>query len=183
MSGSVLEASVVKRQNDAFTLRAEFSLAAGETLAVMGPSGAGKSTLLETICGLVQLDEGKIQLAGHTVASSLQGLHIPPSKRDVVLLWQQPNLFPHLNVLDNVSFGMRARGYSRNQARTEADSWLVRVGLPGVGTRRPEQLSGGQQQRVALARALATCQLRLLRGPVSRSSRAGVGDIPSTVTS
>ncbi|MBU4465677.1 MAG: ABC transporter ATP-binding protein [Actinobacteria bacterium] len=123
----------------------------------MGPSGAGKSTLLGAIAGFVPLAAGHVTLAGRIVDRAKgPRVHVPAGRRGVVLLGQDPRLFPHLTARENVAFGQRARGVKRALARAEADEWLWRVGLDGLGDHRPSELSGGQQQRVAVARALAT---------------------------
>ncbi|WP_424447751.1 ABC transporter ATP-binding protein [Microbacterium arborescens] len=125
----------------------------GEVVAVMGPSGAGKSTVLEAIAGLVSLDEGSIRVDDDEVANPMH--RVAPQRRGIVLLRQDPGLFPHLSARENVAFGLRSRGEPARHARVVADEWLERVGLVGAGGRHPRELSGGQQQRVALARALA----------------------------
>ena len=135
-------------------LDAVLAAASGQTLAIMGPSGAGKSTLLEAIAGLIRLNDGHVRVGGRELSSKRRQL--PPQRRGVVLLRQDPHLFPHLTARENIAFGLRAHGTAKPQALTSADEWLWRVGLPGTGDQRPRQLSGGQQQRVALARALAT---------------------------
>src|SRR5690606_31859007 len=96
-----------------------------------------------------------------TVQDALR-TNVPPRERGVILLGQQPHLFPHLSARENIAFGPRARRIPKVQARADADAWLERIGLTGLGDRRPGRLSGGQQQRVALARALATSPRVLL---------------------
>jgi len=130
-----------------FRLRVAIEAAPGETVAVMGPSGAGKSTLLGALAGMIPIDSGAVRVDGRVVTGRAPGL---------VLLGQEPRLFPHLDARENVAFGLRARRVPRAAARATADEWLARVGLPGRGDARPDELSGGQQQRVAVARALAT---------------------------
>ncbi|MCV7193481.1 ATP-binding cassette domain-containing protein [Mycolicibacterium brumae] len=134
--------------------------AAGEVVAVMGPSGAGKTMLLETIAGLNRLDDGRITL-GETVLADA-GRHTPPSRRAVGLLGQDALLFPHMSAAENIAFAARSAELDRVGARRVAEDWLDRVGLGGLGARRPDQLSGGQRQRVALARALAARPALLL---------------------
>ncbi|WP_060915766.1 ABC transporter ATP-binding protein [Microbacterium oleivorans] len=130
--------------------------AAGETVAVMGPSGAGKSTLLSALAGLVSLDGGEITVADRTVERvAAPRVSTAPMHRGVVLLGQDPRLFPHLSARENVAFGPRAAGTPAARARADADEWLERVGLGGLGPRMPRELSGGEQQRVAIARALS----------------------------
>ncbi|WP_110240572.1 sulfate/molybdate ABC transporter ATP-binding protein [Nocardioides gilvus] len=131
----------------------DLTVAAGETVAVMGPNGAGKSTLLDVVAGVLRADEGTVTLAGQELA----GPHtwVPAHRRRVALLSQDPLLFPHLSVRDNVAFAPRAAGSGRRSAREAAYSWLERLGVRELAGRRPHQISGGQAQRVALARALA----------------------------
>lgn len=153
MSG--LRAHVVVERSR-FRVDVEIDADAGETVAVMGPSGAGKSTLLEALAGLVPLDGGEIAVVGRTVErAAVPRVRTPPMQRGVVLLGQDPRLFPHLSARENVAFGPRATGIPAAQARAEADAWLDRVGLGGTGARMPRELSGGEQQRVAIARALS----------------------------
>ena len=170
MTGAALQASVhVDRGR--FVLDAAISVAAGETVAVMGPSGAGKSTLLDAIAGLARIASGRVVVGERDVdvamgrsadGRRIRRVHVPPMARGVVLLGQEPRLFPFLTARDNVAFGARARGVARTLARTTAEEWLWRVGLDGMGGHRPAQLSGGQQQRVAIARALATAPRAVL---------------------
>lgn len=133
------------------TVQAE--VPAGGSVAVLGPNGAGKSLLLRTIAGQHRPTAGHVTWAG--AALSTPEAVTPPHRRAITLLDQQPHLFAHLDVLDNVAFGPRAQGLSRSRARERADHWLHRIDLTWAAHRRPRQLSGGQQQRVALARALA----------------------------
>jgi molybdate transport system ATP-binding protein len=141
----------------------------GRTLALLGPNGAGKSTALAAVAGLVRPAGGEIMLDGRIVFSA-NGSHrvVPPHSRGIALLAQEPRLFPHLSVLDNVAFGPRSAGMPRRQAREVARRWLEEVGAPELADRRPAELSGGQAQRVAIARALATEPgLLLLDEPLS----------------
>ncbi|MCK2035406.1 ABC transporter ATP-binding protein [Microbacterium sp. SSW1-49] len=145
---------VVAREH--FAVDVEVEVAAGETIAVMGPSGAGKSTLLQALAGLEPLTAGEIAIEGRIVdRAAAPRVQTPPMNRGIVLLSQEPRLFPHLSVRENVAFGPRAGGADAPTARDSADEWLVRVGLPGAGDRMPRELSGGEGQRVAVARALA----------------------------
>lgn len=134
---------------DSRDVEAAFTVANGETLALTGPNGAGKSTLLGMIAGTVAVSSGTIRVG------SLDVTGLPPHRRRVTLLAQDPLLFPHLTALDNVAFGPRARGSARGDARATALGWLEAVGLSDLAHRKPRELSGGQAQRVAVARALA----------------------------
>lgn len=126
-----------------------FTVGTGQILALLGPSGCGKTTTLRLIAGFEQLDSGWIEIAGKTVADDQT--HMPPEKRRVGMVFQDYAIFPHLNVEQNVAFGLNKARDMRE--RTEA--MLDLVGLLGIGGQMPHELSGGQQQRVALARALA----------------------------
>ena len=162
MTGGSLQARVVVRRREGFRLDAAVTAEPGETVAVMGPSGAGKSTLLAAIAGLVRIDDGFVRVDGDAMSSASPRRHVPSAQRSVVMLGQEPRLFPHLTARENVAFGPRAHGVTRDVARQDADEWMWRVGLPGLGGEHPARLSGGQQQRVALARALAVAPRVLL---------------------
>lgn len=134
----------------------DLDVAPGELMAVLGPSGCGKTTLLRSVAGFERIDTGRITLADKVV--SLGALHLPAQRRGVGVVPQEGALFPHLNVADNVAFGLnRGWVYRRSSGRTASvvAELLDLVGLAGLGSRQPHELSGGQQQRVALARALA----------------------------
>jgi ABC-type Fe3+/spermidine/putrescine transport system ATPase subunit len=126
----------------------DLHVAAGEFLSLLGPSGCGKTTTLRLIAGFERPDEGSILIGGEDVA------RLPPYRRDVNTVFQSYALFPHLKVLDNVAYGLKQRGLSKEQRHDRARAMLELVRLPEVEGRKPKQLSGGQQQRVALARAL-----------------------------
>ncbi len=144
----------------------EFEMADGETLAVLGPNGAGKSTLLALLAGLLTPDAGSAVLDGRTLFGG--GRSVPAHRRGVSLLAQEPLLFPHLNVLDNVAFGPRSAGAGRHESREVARRWLEEVEGTELSGRKPGQVSGGQGQRVAVARALASDPgLLLLDEPMS----------------
>lgn len=130
-------------------VRAAFSAQPGEVLAVIGPNGAGKSSLLHALAGLVDV-------SGQALLGGTDLLALPVRERRVGLVFQGQLLFPHLSALDNVAFGLRARGEGRTQADAVAREWLERFGIADLAHRRPRELSGGQAQRVAIARALAT---------------------------
>ncbi len=144
------------------------ALGATETVAILGPNGAGKSTLLGIIAGLLRPDTGRSALGDTILFDTDAGVFTPPHQRGTALLAQEPLLFPHLSVLENVAFGPRATGASRREAHHTADHWLAEVDATEFGQRRPGQLSGGQAQRIAVARALATNpDLLLLDEPMS----------------
>ncbi|HUG65222.1 MAG TPA: ABC transporter ATP-binding protein [Gaiellaceae bacterium] len=120
----------------------------GEFLSLLGPSGCGKTTTLRLIAGFEQPDAGEVRIGGGDVS------RVPPYKRNVNTVFQSYALFPHLNVLDNVAYGLKQRRLGRTERRARALQMLALVRLEGLESRKPRQLSGGQQQRVALARAL-----------------------------
>ncbi len=124
----------------------------GEVVCLLGPSGCGKSTLLRIAAALEELQHGEVFINGENMRST-KGRVVPPEKRNVGLMFQDSALFPHLSVLDNVTFGV---GHLKNQAQHQrAMNLLETLGMASCADRYPHMLSGGQQQRVALARALA----------------------------
>jgi molybdate transport system ATP-binding protein len=142
-------------QRDAFRLDIAISAAPGEVLAVLGPNGAGKSTLLRAVTGLLALDTGVIRLGDTVLDDTAHGVYVAPQQRRLGVVFQDHRLFANMRVIDNVAFGLRSRGVSRQSARVTAGTWLARLRLGELARRYPRQLSGGQAQRVALARALA----------------------------
>lgn len=135
---------------------------AGRTLAVLGPSGCGKSTLLRVVAGLQQPDRGRVAFDGADVTDA------PTHKRGFALMFQDGQLFAHLDVEQNVGYALARRRVPKPKIRARVTELLDLVGLPGIEGRRPGSLSGGQQQRVALARALAAePRLLLLDEPLS----------------
>ena len=126
-----------------------FDVPTGSLTCLLGPSGAGKTTILGVIAGLIEPEEGTVSLDGVTLDA------VPCHRRPVTLLMQQPQLFPHLGVLENVAFGLRVRRVDRRTRHARALGLLEMVGIGHLADRSPQQLSGGEQQRVALARALA----------------------------
>ena len=155
MTGPLLSADVAVERG-AFSLEASLTAGAREVVAVLGPNGAGKSTLLRALAGLEPLRSGRISLDGRVLDDPAEGTWVAPERRGVGVVFQDHLLFPHLTALDNVAFGLRARGAGRAAARAAAQDELSAVGLADVAHLRPRQLSGGQAQRVAVARALAT---------------------------
>jgi molybdate transport system ATP-binding protein len=156
-----------------FDLDVEFTLEPGEVVALLGPNGAGKTTILRALAGLVPIDSGRITVAdpsGRTIVldDPADRIFVPPERRPIGVVFQDYLLFDHLSTLDNVAFGLRARGVDRHDAANRAQEWLDRVGLGDRSGQRPRTLSGGQAQRVALARALATNpRLLLLDEPLA----------------
>ncbi|XOB97924.1 ABC transporter ATP-binding protein [Deinococcota bacterium DY0809b] len=128
-----------------------FALDAGEILALLGPSGSGKTTTLRLIAGFERPDDGWLRLSGRLLGSPERSL--PPERRGIGYVFQEYVLFPHLNVYENVAFGLRRMAARERRERTRRV--LEQVGLTAFARRYPHELSGGQQQRVALARALA----------------------------
>lgn len=152
-----------------FTLDVAFT-ATTQRVVLFGPSGAGKSLTLQAIAGLLRPDEGTITLHGKALFDSAREIDLKPQARQVAYLFQDYALFPHLNVRQNIGFGLQ-RGWFNPRARNssaQVDYWLDALELRSVGGHYPAQLSGGQKQRAALARALvANPQLLLLDEPFS----------------
>ena len=141
--------------------RVSLDIAKGEFFSLLGPSGCGKTTTLRMIGGFEQPDEGEIRLGGVNVAG------LPPHRRDVNTVFQSYALFPHLDVFDNVAYGLRRKKAPKTQIPGRVGKILEIVDLPGFERRKVSQLSGGQQQRVALARALVNQpQVLLLDEPL-----------------
>ena len=133
-----------------------------EMVALLGPSGCGKTTTLKLISGLLAADKGDIKLDGNSV------IDLPTEKRGAVLVFQENLLFPHLNIEDNIAFGLKMAGVDRKIREKRVEELLELVNLPGYQKRMPNELSGGQQQRIALARALAiNPKVLLLDEPIS----------------
>ena len=142
--------------------------APGEVVALLGPNGAGKTTILRALAGLLAIERGSIQLDGAMLDDPAGGVFVQSEQRSCGVMFQQYLLFPHMSVLENVAFGLRARGVDKSHAHEQARLWLGKVGSTAVEKSRPDQLSGGQAQRVALARALASePKLLLLDEPLA----------------
>jgi molybdate transport system ATP-binding protein len=149
-------------------LDVDLTVATGELVVLLGPNGAGKTTLLRALAGLVPLDRGRVVLDGKVLEDAAAGEWMPTEQRPIGFVFQDYLLFPHLSALENVAFGLRARGLGRAEARRRARAWLDRVGLAAHAGARPRALSGGQAQRVALARAMvADPRLLLLDEPLA----------------
>ena len=128
--------------------KVSFEVDAGNLVTLLGPSGCGKTTTLRMIAGLEMATGGQVFIGDEDVTK------LPASDRDVSMVFQSYALFPHMTVLENVSYGFVVSGMAKNEARQRAEAGLELVGLAGYGARLPSELSGGQQQRVAVARAL-----------------------------
>ena len=162
-----LRARIVVRR-DSFRLGVTVGADAGQVVALLGPNGAGKSTVLAALAGLLRPDEGRIVLDDVVLVDTERGVHLPPQRRQVGMVVQDYLLFPHMSALENVAFGLRARGTPREAAHLEATAWLDRMGVGALSRRRPRELSGGQAQRIALGRALVVRpRLLLLDEPLA----------------
>ncbi|NWA70109.1 ABC transporter ATP-binding protein [Pseudomonas reactans] len=128
--------------------RVSIDIQDGEFFSMLGPSGSGKTTCLRLIAGFEQPSAGSIRIHGEEAAG------LPPYQRDVNTVFQDYALFPHMNVRDNVAYGLKVKGVGKAERLNRAEEALAMVALGGYGDRKPVQLSGGQRQRVALARAL-----------------------------
>ncbi len=149
MTAAVELTGITKRFGDVVAVDAiDLAIEDGEFFAMLGPSGCGKTTTLRMIAGLDFPTEGSLKIFGDEVGT------LPPNKRPVNTVFQSYALFPHMNVLDNVAFGLRMQGLSKSAARASSVEAIELVQLVGMEARMPSQMSGGQQQRVALARAL-----------------------------
>jgi thiamine transport system ATP-binding protein len=144
----VLELEDLRAGHGDFQLAADWRLPAGRIAAVIGPSGGGKSTLLDAIAGFLAPEAGRVLWHGRDLTP------LGPSERPVAMLFQDNNLFPHLTAGENVALALTPKRRLTAAQRAEVETALARVGLDGLGTRRPAELSGGQQGRVALARVL-----------------------------
>src|SRR6266487_2808655 len=151
-----------------FHLSLSFSAEMGKTIVLLGESGSGKTTVLRLLAGLLYPQRGHIALDNVIYFDSEQHIAIPPQERPFGYVFQDYMLFPHLNVFENVAFGLRSQHLPRQIIRQRVGEALEQVHLAGLEQRRPAQLSGGQQQRVAIARALALQpELLLLDEPLS----------------
>ncbi|MCC6792275.1 MAG: ABC transporter ATP-binding protein [Thermomicrobiales bacterium] len=136
--------------------RLDLAVAPGEFVALLGPSGSGKTTALRLVAGFLQPDAGEVQIGGQVVN------RLPPHRRNVGMVFQRYELFPHMTVADNVANGLKTRKVPKAEIARRVEEVLALVRLPDFDGRYPKQLSGGQQQRVALARAVVIDPLVLL---------------------
>ena len=151
-----LEIKNVKKTYGDFSVSLDFSVDAGETLALVGPSGSGKTSALNLITGLAKEDSGSISIDGELISS------LPPHKRNIAVVFQDLALFPHLNVGGNIAYSLFIKGVGKKERRKIVEETLDKVHLNGYALRRVDTLSGGERQRVAIARALASSPRALL---------------------
>jgi spermidine/putrescine ABC transporter ATP-binding subunit len=154
---------VTKRYGEVVALGdASLDIAPGEFVTLLGPSGCGKTTLLNLIAGFIEAETGEIFLDGRPIT------HVPTWEREIGMVFQNYALFPHMNVADNIAYGLRMRGVAKPEIAERVAAALAMVRLQALADRRPRQLSGGQQQRAALARALVIDpKILLLDEPLS----------------
>ncbi len=158
----------IRLQVGALHIDARLHIGDDEVVALLGPNGAGKTSILRAIAGLLPIGDGRIVLDGEVVDAPVDGAFVPSEHRSIGVVFQDYLLFPRMSALDNVAFGLRARGAKKAAARAAAGEWLDRLGVGDIAASAPSALSGGQAQRVALARALATSpRLLLLDEPLS----------------
>jgi len=148
--GYLVTEKLIKRFDEAVAVdEVSLSIRKGEIFALLGSSGCGKSTLLRMLAGFEQPTKGRILLGGQDLAT------LPPYERPVNMMFQSYALFPHLNIWENIAFGLKREGLPKAEIQQRVDEMLALVQLTPYAKRKPHQLSGGQQQRVALARSLA----------------------------
>ncbi len=173
----MLRAELHRKLGD-FSLDLALEAAPGETLALMGESGSGKTATLRLLAGLLDPDRGRIALGEEIYFDAATGARVPANRRSIGYVPQDYALFPHLDVYENVAFGLRAQSLRGPDVRDRADAALTRFGLDSFARRRPSELSGGQQQRVALARALVMePRLLLLDEPLSALDARTRGEV------
>jgi len=157
----VLEARVKKELRD-FPLDVEITVAPGEILVLMGENGAGKSMTLNLISGILSPDSGFVRLDGRVLHDPAHGILVPVEERRIGYVFQNPAVFPHMTVRENIAFGLRARNMPKPDIAGLVDRWLGRTNLSDLAGVKAGSLSGGQRQRVALARALAFTPVLLM---------------------
>ncbi|MDN5793698.1 MAG: ATP-binding cassette domain-containing protein, partial [Brevibacterium aurantiacum] len=146
----------------------DLSIPGSSTPAMIGRTGAGKSSLFQLMTGAIPADSGSLHIGKDTIFDIADGSWPPVHSRGIVHLAQTPLLFPHLNVIDNVAFGLKAQGLTTTEARSRAQDMLTRLGVGHCSGRAPEAVSGGQAARIALARALVVDpKLLLLDEPLA----------------
>ncbi len=136
--------------------RLSLEIKEGEFLTLLGPSGCGKTTTLRMIAGLEEPTEGEIMAQNRVLISKSKGVYVPPEKRNMGFMFQSYALWPHMNVVKNISLGLESQKLSKSEIDQRVEKVLAQVQMSGYGARYPSELSGGQQQRVALARMIAS---------------------------
>lgn len=175
--GESLRAEIAMTRGD-LVLDAAIDVPPGPVTALVGPNGAGKTTFVLALAGLVQPDRAYIAVGDRVIEDTASGRRLPPERRGIGVVFQDHRLFAHMSVVDNVAFGLRARGLSRRAAAAPAQAWLERVGLAGRAHQRAGGLSGGEAQRAALGRALVTePRVLLLDEPLASVDAAAKADL------
>lgn len=154
--------NLTKKYGDKYAIKdVSFELESGKLMCFLGPSGCGKSTILKAIGGFIKFD-GDIFLDGKNIS------HLPPEEREVSTVFQSFGLFPHMTIMENVTYGLKFRGFDKEARIKKGKDMLEKVGLAGYDKRKPHELSGGEKQRVAIARSLIVePKLLLLDEPLS----------------
>jgi molybdate transport system ATP-binding protein len=164
-----------------FSREVDISVDRGEILAIVGANGSGKSTVLQTIAGIAVLKSGRLSFDNVVWDEPITKIFSPAQDRHCGVVFQDLRLFPHLSLIANVAYGLRASGMSKNEAYARAAEELTLVGIDGLSERKPAQVSGGERQRAAIARALVMQPpVLLLDEPfasVDISSRQGLRDL------
>lgn len=183
LGGTIIEIEALNKWYGEFHALTDVDLtvAAGERIVICGPSGSGKSTLIRCINGLEKIQKGRLVVDGIELAAGAR--NIEAIRREVGMVFQQFNLFPHMTVLRNCMLApMRSRGLSQDAAETLAMEYLTRVRIADQAHKFPSQLSGGQQQRVAIARALCmTPKIMLFDEPTSALDPEMVKEVLDTM--
>jgi molybdate transport system ATP-binding protein len=157
----MLEAWVRKGLRD-FTLDVEITINPGEILVLMGENGAGKSMTLNVVSGILPPDSGYIRLNGTVFHDQVGGIQVPVENRRIGYVFQNPAVFPHMTVRENIEFGLHAQHAPRDSVASKVDHWTATMNISDLAGVKAGMLSGGQRQRVALARALAPGPVLLL---------------------
>ena len=167
------------------SLSVDFSIEPGEVVGIVGRNGAGKTTLIETIAGIVPMVTGSVEWNGTDWDNAARKMWVSPEERRCAVVFQDLRLFPHMAAMQNVAFGLRARGVSKGEAHSVAMQKLHVVGAEHLADRQASVLSGGEAQRVALARAIATDPaVLLLDEPLSAidaASKESLREVVATV--